>query len=71
LDFAEHEIPVEFICGETEGDLPDNEKIHVIELSEFFNTVEESLEKINEGIDIAVKRISKNIIQLLGKQNSE
>ena len=71
LDFAEHEIPVEFICGETEGDLPDNEKIHVIELSEFFNSIEESLEKINEGIDIAAKRICKNIIQLLGKQNSE
>ena len=63
LDFAEHEIPVQFICGETEGDLPDNEKIHVIEISEFFNTVEESLEKIDEGIDIAAKRISKNIIQ--------
>jgi glycerate kinase len=71
MDFAEHEIPVQFICGETEGDLPDNDKIHVIELSEFFNTVEESFEKIDEGVDIAVRRISKNIIQLLGKKNSE
>jgi len=71
LDFAEHDIPVQFICGETEGDLPDNDKIHVIELSEFFNTVEESLAKIDEGIDIAARRISKNIIQLLGKKNSE
>jgi len=71
MDFAEHEIPVQFICGETEGDLPDNDKIHVIELSEFFNTVEESLEKIVEGIDIAARRISKYTIQLLGKKNFE
>jgi hypothetical protein len=33
--------------------------------------VEESLEKIDEGIDISAKRISKNIIQLLGRKNSE
>lgn len=65
--FAQKNIPVYIICGETEGDLPENENIHVIELSEYFDSTEESLENIDLGIDLACKQISKYLINLMKK----
>ncbi len=65
--FFEKEVPVYFICGISEGDLPENDYLHVIELSEYFDSIEESIKNIDKGIDIACKKISKSLIQLLAK----
>jgi hypothetical protein len=69
-EFAQKNIPVYFICGLTEGDLPKIDNMKVLELSEYFNTPEESIKKIEQGIELACKRIVKDIIQLFAKNNS-
>ncbi|MFZ5948944.1 MAG: glycerate kinase [Stygiobacter sp.] len=63
-EFKEKDIPIYFICGQSEGDLPEIENLHVIELSEYFNSEEESIQKISQGIELASKRIAKDIIKL-------
>lgn len=69
-EFETKNIPIYFICGVTDGDLPKIENLHVIELSEFFNSVDESIQKIDKGIDQACRRISKGIIQSITKKNN-
>lgn len=69
-EFALKNIPVFFICGLTDGDLPKIDNMKVLELSEYFNTPEESIKKIEHGIELACKRIVKEIIQLFAKNNS-
>jgi hypothetical protein len=69
--FMENEIPVYFICGISEGDLPENDHLHVIELSEYFDSVDESIKHIDRGIDIACKKISKGLIQMIAKKESK
>ncbi|MCX6173489.1 MAG: glycerate kinase [Ignavibacteriales bacterium] len=69
-EFAQKDIPIIFLCGASEGDLPKVENLKVIEISEYFDTIEESIEKIDKGIDIASRKISKEIIQLFAKKNA-
>ena len=69
--FLKEEIPVYFVCGISEGDLPENDNLYVIELSEYFDSVEESIKNIAKGIDIACKKISKGIIQLIAKNETQ
>lgn len=66
--FAQKNIPVYFICGVTEGDLPEDDNIHMIELSEYFDSTEESIKNIDKGIDLVSKKISKHLIQLISKK---
>ncbi len=68
-EFAEKKNPLYFICGETDGILPEIDNWKVIELSEFFNSLEESVKNIEKGIDLACKRIVRDIIQLVAKNN--
>lgn len=63
-EFKEKEIPIYFICGQSEGDLPEIENLHVLELSEYFNSEEESIQKIAQGIELASKKIAKEILKL-------
>lgn len=69
-EFAEKNIPIYLVCGQTDGDLPPIEDFHVIEVSEYFNSAEESIEKIDKGIEQACKRIAKEIIKLFSSKNS-
>jgi glycerate 2-kinase len=69
-EFASKNIPVFFICGMSDGDLPDTENLHVIEIAEYFESPEESIQKIDKGIEIACKKICKDIIRLFAKKNS-
>jgi glycerate kinase len=66
---TEHKIPTYFICGTSEGELPKNEFLKVIELAEYFDTVEESIEKINKGIELACKPIARALLKTLAKQS--
>lgn len=61
-EFLTKEIPIYFICGITEGDLPEEDNLHIIELSEYFDSIEESMQNIEKGIDLACQRIAKDII---------
>ncbi|MHB9041559.1 MAG: glycerate kinase [Melioribacteraceae bacterium] len=70
-EFAEKNIPITFLCGSSEGDLPKIETLRVIEIGEYFDSVEESIQKIDQGIEIACRKISKEIIQLFAKKNSK
>jgi len=67
-EFIKNGTPVYFICGVTEGILPEEEDMRVIDLSEYFDSVEESIKNIEKGIDLACKRIVKDIIQLVQAQ---
>lgn len=69
-DYINATTPVYFVCGISEGTFPENDYLHVIELSEYFDSVEDSIRNIDKGIDIACKKITKNIIQLIAKQES-
>ncbi len=69
-EFAGKNIPVFFICGMSDGDLPNNDNLHVIEIAEYFESTEESIQKIDKGIEIACKKICKEIIRLFAKKNS-
>ena len=69
-EFAQRNIPIIFLCGSSEGDLPKVDNLKVIENSEYFHSIEESIEKIDKGIDIASRKISKEIIQLFAKKNT-
>jgi len=70
-EFAGKNIPVYFICGLSEGDFPDVDNLHVIEVAEYFESPEESIQKIDQGIEIACKKICKEIIRLFAKKNSQ
>src|SRR3989339_439372 len=70
-EFAEKEVPIYLVCGQTEGDLPDVENLHVLEVAEYFNSEEESIEKIDKGIEMACKKIGKDVIKLYAAKNSE
>jgi glycerate 2-kinase len=66
--FVEKEVPVYFVCGISEGDLPENDWLHVIEISEYFDSIEESIKYYDKGIDTACRKISKKLIQLISKK---
>ncbi len=68
-EFAEKKIPITVLCGSSEGDLPQIENLKVIEIAEYFDSIEESIQKIDQGIDIACRKISKEIIQLFAKNS--
>lgn len=70
-EFAEKEIPIYLVCGQTEGDLPEVENLRVLEVAEYFNSEEESIQKIDKGIEMACKKIGKDIIKLYSAKNSE
>jgi len=70
-EFAEKEVPIYLVCGQTEGDLPAVENLHVIEVAEYFNSAEESIQKIDKGIEMACKKIGKDIIKLFAAKNSD
>ncbi len=69
-DYSNNNTPVYFICGVSEGTFPENDNLHIIELSEYFDSVEDSIRNIDKGIDIACKKITKNIIQLFAKKEN-
>lgn len=69
-EFAKQNVPIHFLCGVSEGDLPEIENMKVLEIAEYFDSPEDSIKKIDQGIDLACKRISKDIIQLFAKKNS-
>ncbi|MFA7419837.1 MAG: glycerate kinase [Melioribacteraceae bacterium] len=70
-EFAEKEVPIYLVCGQTEGDLPAVENLHVIEVAEYFNSEEESIQKIDKGIEMACKKIGKDVIKLFAAKNSD
>ncbi len=70
-DYLNADTPVYFVCGISEGDLPEDDNLHVIELSEYFDSIEDSISNIDKGIDIACKKITKNIIQLIARKESK
>lgn len=70
-EFAQKEIPIYLVCGQTEGDLPEVEMLYVIEVAEYFNSEEESIQKIDKGIEMACRRIGKDIIKLFAAKNSK
>ena len=70
-EFVNKDIPIVILCGSSEGDLPRIENMKVIELAEYFDSVEESIQKIDKGIEIAARKISKDIIQLVAKKLSK
>jgi glycerate kinase len=70
-EFAEKEIPIYLVCGQTEGDLPEIENLHVLEVAEYFNSEEESIQKIDKGIEMVCRKIGKDIIKLFAVKNSE
>jgi len=70
-EFAAKEIPIYLVCGQTEGDLPEVENLKVLEVAEYFNSEEESIQKIDKGIEMACKRIGKDIIKLFAAKNIE
>lgn len=70
-EFAEKNIPLFFICGISDGDLPENDNLHLIELSEYFDSVEESLKNVDKGIELASKKICKEIIKLITKKETK
>jgi glycerate 2-kinase len=67
-EFAKQNIPINFLCGVSEGDLPEIENMKVLEISEYFDSVEESIKKIEKGIESACRRICKDIIQQFAKK---
>ena len=69
--FLEKEVPVYFVCGISEGDLPESDHLFVIELSEYFDSIEESIKNFDKGIDIACRKISKNLIQMISKKETK
>ncbi|MEW6701125.1 MAG: glycerate kinase [Bacteroidota bacterium] len=69
-EFAQKKIPIFFLCGSSDGNLPEVENLKVIEISEYFDSIEESIQKIDQGIEIACRKISKEIIRLFAKKNS-
>lgn len=69
-EFAQKNVPIVILCGSSEGNLPEIENLKVIEISEYFDSIEESIQKIDQGIEIACRKISKDIIQLFAKKNS-
>jgi len=69
-EFAKKNVPVYFICGLTDGDLPKVENLKVLELSEYFDSLEESIQKIEKGIELACKKIVKDIIQHFAYKSS-
>jgi len=69
-EFAEKNVPITILCGNSEGALPQIENLKVIELSEYFDSVEESIKKIDQGIEIACRKISKDIIHHFTKKIS-
>lgn len=69
-DYSNNNTQVYFICGISEGTFPENDNLHIIELSEYFDSVEDSIRNIDKGIDIACKKITKNIIQLIAKKEN-
>jgi len=60
--FKEKDIPIYFICGQSEDDLPEVPNLHVLDLSEYFNSEEESILNIDKGIELVTKKIAKEII---------
>jgi glycerate kinase len=68
-EFAKQDIPIIFLCGVSEGDLPEIENLKVLEISEYFDSVEESIKKIDKGIDSACRRICKDIIRQFAKKD--
>lgn len=70
-EFAEKNIPLFFICGISDGDLPENDNLHLIELSEYFDSVEESLKNVDKGIELASKKICKEIIKMITKKETK
>jgi len=70
-EFAKQNIPIHFLCGTSEGDLPEIENMKVIEIAEYFDSVEDSISKIDKGIEAACRRVSKDIIQQFTKRNSQ
>ncbi len=70
-EFAEKEVPIYLVCGQTEGDLPEVEHLRVIEVAEYFNSEEESIQKIDKGIEMACKKIGKDVIKLYAAKNSD
>ena len=69
-EFAKQNVPIQFLCGVSEGKLPEIENLKVLEIAEYFDSVEESIQKIDKGINLACRRISKDIIQQFAKKNS-
>lgn len=64
-EFSDKNIPIYLVCGEAEGELPDNENIHLIELAEYFESTEESIKNIVKGINEAARQISKFLEKML------
>ena len=69
-EFAEQNIPIHFLCGTSEGDLPEIESMKVIEIAEYFDSVDESIKKIDQGIEIACRKVSKDIIKQFAMKKS-
>ncbi len=69
-EFAKQNVPIHFLCGVSEGDLPEIKNMKVLEIAEYFDSPEDSIKKIDQGIDLACRRISKDIIQQFAKKNS-
>ena len=67
-EFIQKGIPVYFLCGITEGMLPEEEDMSVIDLSEYFDSIEESIKNIEKGIDLACRRIVKDIVSLVSNK---
>lgn len=70
-EFAKQNVPIHFLCGVSEGDLPEIENMKVLEISEYFDNAEDSIKKIDKGIELACRKITKDIIQLFAKKNSK
>jgi glycerate 2-kinase len=69
-EFSKKNIPIYLICGQSDGDLPEIENLHIMEVSEYFNSEEESIEKIDKGIESACKKIDREIIKMFTVKNS-
>lgn len=70
-EFSSKNIPIFIICGQSEGDLPQIENLHIIEVSEYFNSEEESIDKIDKGIEQACKKIDREVIKMFAAKNSQ
>jgi glycerate kinase len=69
-EFAQQNVLIQFLCGTSEGDLPEIENLKVLEIAEYFDSADDSIKKIDKGIEIACRRICKDIIQHFSKKNS-